>query len=257
MKSLALVMLAFTLPILACGAYVAASSGGGFTCHRWHVIPVHGEYLLENNVWGDRSAHVCMFDNGHEFGWFWDKQFPTKHPIYPEVIYGWKPWRDHSTTENLPRRIAEIQSIVVEANYTTLAEGYSWHNVLIDVWITKSDHPTPDGITDEIGIYLETHGIWVERQKNKSLKDGYELIEINGTQFIYVERKAFKWRFHKFYLVGERPEKLDIMTFIKYLNLSEDLYVTSVEFGNEVWMGKGLTIVRDYQVEVVLDDAQA
>ena len=233
---------------LACGVY--AYSNTALSCQIWSHIPVDREYLLENNRWGDRSAHVCMFDNGYEFGWFWDKTWPTKYPIYPEVIYGWKPWRDHSTTEDLPRRIDKIQSIVVEANYTTLAEDYSWHNVLIDVWITKSDHPTPDDITDEIGIYLETHGIWVERQKNKSLKHGYEVVEINGTEFIYVRGKSFKWRFHKFYLLGERPEKLDVMAFVRYLGLPGHLYVASVEFGNEIWIGKAITILRDYRVEV-------
>lgn len=248
----------FTIILLAltCGIYTVAYSSNCISCRIWSKIPIHGEYLLENNRWGDHHADVCIFDNGYEFGWFWHKRFPSRHPIYPEMIFGWKPWLDHSTTDKLPKKIGEIQALILEVNYSTTADKYSHYNVLVDVWITRSNPPSPDKITDEVGIYLETHGIWVERQKSKSLRRGYELVEINGTSFIYVRGESFSWRLHKFYLAGEKPEKIDIMALIKYLGLSGDLYVASVEFGNEVWMGKGLTIVRGFRVEVVLDDPQ-
>ena len=243
---LTIIMLALT-----CGIYAFAYSSNCISCRIWSKIPVHGEYMLENNRWGDRIADVCVFNNGHEFGWFWHKRFPSKHPIYPEIVFGWKPWWPKSTTDKLPRKIGEIEHLILKVNYSTTAESHSWHNVLVDVWITRSNPPSPDKITDEIGIYLEIHGLWVERQKNKSLRRGYELVEINGTAYAYVRGESFNWRFHKFYLLDKRPEKLDIMAFIRYLNLSQDLYLSSIEFGNEVWMGRGLTIIRDFRVEVI------
>ena len=229
--------------VLTCGIYTIAYSSNCISCQIWSKIPVGEEYLLENNRWGDHHAKVCIFDNGHEFGWFWDKRWPSNNPIYPEVIYGWKPWLDHSTTDKLPQKIGEIEHLILKANYTTTAEDYSWHNVLVDVWVTRSNPPSPDKITDEVGIYLETHGLFPRHV--------YELVEINGTYYAYVKGESFNWRFHKFYLLDKKPEKLDIMAFIKYLNLSQDLYLSSIEFGNEVWMGRGLTIVRDFRVEVI------
>ena len=241
-------ILMIILIALTYGIYTTTSNNS-MSCQIWSRIP-HGEYMLENNRWGDRHADTCIFDNGYEVGWTWDKTWPSKHPIYPEIIYGWKPWMDHSTTDKLPRKISETQKLIIELNYTSTATSYSWYNALIDIWIVRSSHPTPETITDEIGIFLETHGYFMERQKNKSLREGYEIVEVNGTTFIYVERRAFKWRFHKFYLVGDIPKKFDVMPLIRYLGLSGDLYIASVEFGNEIYMGKGLTIVRQYHVRL-------
>ena len=237
------VMLFYASPIWAAGS-------GRMNCDDWARTRV-GEYLLENNVWGDKAADVCSFAGGDFFGWFWTKRFPTKHPIYPEVIYGEKPWLGKSTTGQLPRRIGEIRSLALKVDYATVAESYGWYNVLVDVWIAKSGDPTPDDVTDEIGIFLEVHGPLPEKEMREDLERGYETVEIGGATYAYVSGKSFKWRFHKFYLIGGKPEKLDVMEFVRYLNLSRSLYVASVEFGNEVWLGNGATIIKNIEVEVI------
>ena len=66
--------------------------------------------------------------------------------------------------------------------------------------------------------------------------------------------KEGKWRFHKFILANNtKPRELDVMDFIRFLRhkISPSLYLASVEFGNEVWSGRGVTVVKYFNVTVV------
>jgi len=225
------VMLFYASPILAAG-------NGCMNCDDWARTPVRGEYLLENNVWGDKAADVCSFVGDDFFGWFWTKRFSTTgKPIYPEVIYGKKPWLKKSTTELLPSKIKRVRSLIVEVDYETIALGE--YNVLIDVWITKFSAARPEVITHEIGIYLKYQ---------KTIEKCGETVEIDGHLYCHKVSKP-KWTFHQFILIDEdEPEKIDIMDFIKRAGISRELYIASVEFGNEVWHGNGVTIVKTLNI---------
>jgi len=207
-------------------------------CCDWARISWNS-YLLENNVWGDRSAEVCSFTGGLA-GWFWRKPFPSTHPIYPEIIYGKKPWLRHSTTSMLPVRIRELPSLIIEVDYTTIARGK--YNVLIDIWITRNRRADPKSITAEIGIYLKLH---------KSPRD-CELVEIDGHYYCYrVTQGGAGSKLYQFMLLDPPPERLDLMKFIRFTGLDRDLYVASVEFGNEVWWGYGVTIIKYFNVTAI------
>ena len=164
----------------------------------------------------------------------------SSKPVYPEIIYGKKPWIKYSTTDRLPARIRGLESVVVRLDYETMATGR--YNALIDVWITYSyvsDHNT---IAHEIGIFLEGGEAW----RCKPVK-------IGGRYWCY-SMKEGEWRFHKFTLVnGTKPRELDVMDFIRFLRhkISPSLYLASVEFGNEVWSGRGVTVVKYFNVTVV------
>ena len=207
-------------------------------CRDWARTPWNN-YLLENNVWGDKSAEICSF-TGDLAGWFWRKPFPSTHPIYPEIIYGKKPWLKRSTTPMLPIRIRELLSLTIEANYTTIARGK--YNVLIDIWITRSKKADPRSITAEIGIYLKLH----------DPPHDCELVEIDGHHYCYrVTQGGAGSKLYQFMLLDPPPERLDLVKFIRFTGLDRDLYVASVEFGNEVWWGYGVTIIKYFNVTVI------
>ena len=233
-------MLAAALAVLILAPLVSNSGGSRISCKHWSRIRI-GEYVLENNVWGDKRARVCMFTGDGLIGWFWQKDFPSTHPIYPEIIYGKKPWLKHSTTDKLPMRIRELLSLAVEVNYTTMAKGI--YNVLIDVWITRNKKADVESIAAEVGIYLKPH---------KPPRD-CELAEIDGYTYCYkVTEGGAGCKLYQFIFVGdEPPSRLDIMHFIRFVKLDKDLYVASVEFGNEVWQGYGVTIIKNITVEAV------
>jgi len=203
-------------------------------------MSVWREYMLENNVWGDEWTIQYIFTLNDSVGWFWHKPLPSSHPVYPEIIYGKKPWLSASTTEKLPARIGEIKNLTIIIDYETLVDKYSWYNAMIDVWITETQNAHHKHITDEVMIVIEG---------NKPKCGAGEVIEIDGRYYVYNARRG-AWRMHTFILCdGEgKVEKIDVMKFIKHAKIYPGYYVASIEFGNEIWMGSGITIIKNINV---------
>ena len=244
MKAITAIILILALSLaLASHATSLIKNGedGVIACRPWSRISWNG-YLLENNVWGDKRAKTCIYVGDSLMGWFWQKEFPSTHPIYPEIIYGKKPWLKYSTTDKLPAKIRELLSLTIEVNYTTVARGR--YNILIDVWITRNKKADVKSIVAEVGIYLRSH----EPPRN------CEPVKIDGYTYCYkVAGSGAGCKLYQFIFTGdcEPPSRLDIMRFIRFIKLDKDFYVASVEFGNEVWQGYGLTVIKNITVEVI------
>ena len=243
MRKLELMAIALALAVVVVLFYASpifASGNGRMNCGDWARTRV-GEYLLENNVWGDKAADICSFAGDGFVGWFWSKDFPTGKPIYPEIIYGKKPWLEKSTTDKLPAKIKELPVLAIEVDYATIARGK--YNVLIDVWITRDKEAGVKSIAAEVGIYLRPH---------EPLRD-CELVEVDGHGYCYeVAGSGAGCRLYRFVFAGdEPPSRLNVMRFIRFAGLDGDLYVASVEFGNEVWFGNGVTIIKNITVEAI------
>ena len=233
-------ILAITLVAVILAPLALSGGGDGISCKHWSRMEV-GEYLLENNVWGDKRAKTCIYVGDGLIGWFWQKEFPSAHPVYPEIVYGKKPWIPYSTTGKLPAKIRELLSLTIEVNYTTVARGR--YNILIDVWITRNKKADVKSIVAEVGIYLMSH----EPPRN------CEPVKIDGYTYCYkVAGSGAGCKLYQFIFTGdEPPSRLDIMRFIRFIKLDKDFYVASVEFGNEVWQGYGLTIIKNITMEVI------
>lgn len=217
--------------------------GWVITGEKWARIPVWGEYLLENNVWGDESSSQYIFASKGLVMWFWSKRSYSPNPVYPEIIFGKKPWLDASTTDKLPARVGDVRSLVVELNYVTLVYDHdaSLYNALIDVWITTSEEASYKDITDEVTVVLEG---------NKPGCIRGEIIEVDGRTYTYIAYKG-QWVLHQFILCdGEKPTKLNLMHFIQHAKIPPEYYIASVEFGNEVWIGAGITLLKHFNVAV-------
>lgn len=212
---------------------------------RWEQISVRGEYLLENNVWGDEWSTQQIFTSGGLVGWFWSKRLPSSNPVYPEIIYGKKPWLGKSTIDKLPVQLSEISNLTIELDYETVVDKYSWYNAMIDVWITKTQSASHNQISDELMIVLEG---------NKPVCGEGEIIEIDGRTYVYAAHKG-EWRIHQFILCeGEKPKKINLIPFLKHANIYPGYYVASIEFGNEVWMGSGITVIKHINITVMKND---
>ena len=126
-------------------------------------------------------------------------------------------------------------------DYATVARGK--YNVLIDVWITRDERADVESIVAEVGIYLRPH---------EPLRD-CELVEVDGHSYCYeVTEGGAGCELHQFVFAGaDPPSRLNVMRFIGLAGLDGDLYVASVEFGNEVWQGYGVTIIKNITVELV------
>jgi hypothetical protein len=66
---------------------------------------------------------------------------------YPEIVYGWKPWKLQSTTKALPIKISQMKEIIVTYEIETRAEGR--YNVVFYIWLTRSSQPAYNHISKQ------------------------------------------------------------------------------------------------------------
>ena len=221
-----------------------------------------GQYMTENNTWGSKGAvdwTQCMGGvthgkNGISAQWTWDWKYQGDNvKAYPEVVFGHKPGYPKSTTTTLPRRLASLQTIVVDYDVQTEREGAG--NMAIDMWLTNVPNPTTFGappITHEVMIWLEVFGpMYAGGQQ-------VDKVRINGTLYrVFVgEKFGLGWRYVAF--APNSPMKtqdsMDLMPFFVYLKgkglITTQEYLATVNFGNEIISGAGDTKLNRFAVTV-------
>jgi hypothetical protein len=221
-----------------------------------------GQYMTENNTWGSKGATgwtQCMGGvkhgkNGISAQWTWDWKYQGDNvKAYPEVVFGHKPGYPKSTTSTLPRRLASLQTIVVDYDVQTEREGAG--NLAIDMWLTSVPNPNTFAappITHEVMIWLEVFGpMYTGGQQ-------VDKVRINDTLYrVFVgEKFGLGWRYVAF--APNSPMKtqdsMDLMPFFVYLKgkglITTQEYLATVNFGNEIISGAGDTKLNRFAVTV-------
>jgi hypothetical protein len=242
---------------------LAASSAAevNLSCSNWRFIS-SGDTAVENNIWGYRRAtftdwHQCIGigttptgDTVARWTWDWKNEPASGIKAYPEIIYGKKPAKP-STNTKLPIKVQDIQEMTLDLDYVTAGTGE--YQMLIDLWITSTANAdtwdTPP-VTREIMINIE--------------KSNYchpiplcELYTIGGRPWgVHIGNYPNTWQRISFStpvpLTGNNL--FDLKAFLDYLKsigeLRDDEYVSSIEFGTEVYSGQGETRVNKFRVNV-------
>ncbi len=221
-------------------------------CGRDQVIEF-GSRHLSTNLWGAPARENitlnenCVFRNAGTFGWQWNRMDPVAvagetntFPIYPSVATGTDPWGGYSTNSKLPVRITNISSFILDVRYrySILPSSSDSVNLAYDIWLTDTDKPGPGTTRNEVMIWMNRLNVPMPEDKRlEDVSDGYNTY----TQYAYENYHAFILnvapesgiKYHK-----ANPKKL-----IEYLvakgELSGDLWISRIDFGNEVWKGKG------------------
>jgi len=209
----------------------------------------HGDYLLENNAWREPDVvepPQCIFaPPGQLLGWNWN--WPgndhSKVVAFPEVIYGKKPFRSENPSLALPRRLDDLKQIDVEYAVNTPATGA--YNTVFEMWMTANEEADQASIVTEIMVWVANHGLNPAGRRVHSFNSPHgpaHLYEMDGRYLAFVLEKEM--------LQG----RIDLMSFLHELRrlkfISGEHYVSSVEFGNEVAYGQGVTIIDKYCVQV-------
>ena len=252
-----------TLPVAPDQTRMPATAAGAIAlnCEPASTADV-GQYMTENNTWGSKGATgwtQCMGGvthgkNGISAQWTWDWKYQGDNvKAYPEVVFGHKPGYPKSTTMTLPRRLASLQTIVVDYDVQTEREGAG--NMAIDMWLTSVPNPTVFAvppITHEVMIWLEVFGpMYTGGQQ-------VDKVRINGTLYrVFVgEKFGMGWRYVAF--APNSPMKaqdsMDLMPFFMYLRskglITTQEYLATVNFGNEIISGTGDTKLNRFAVTV-------
>jgi Glycosyl hydrolase family 12 len=244
----------------ASGRIVAESSA------NWGSIPFQGqECSIVNNTWNRSAAgrgfqQVVFLEqvSGKETaGWRWRAPWHIFPRVVsqPEIICGNKPWDPPTRADNgFPFR-AGSKHLVADFNIKTRAQGI--HNTSFSLWAVSAIPVSKKNITHEIMIWTDFAG----QPPAGKLVDS---LALNGTMYnVYIEpnqkensgENSNTWTYVAF--VAQEPVShgpLDISAFIDYLlrrgMLNNATYFTSLEFGNEISQGAGITEIQDFAINI-------
>ena len=224
-----------------------------------------GELVLQNNQYGagprgldgshgSTCTHYYRDQQRELFGWDWSLPSTPTFYVYPEAIFGLKPWSGYSTTRLLPAKVADAYALRADYAVATQMQGSSL-NLAFDIWLTATEASAPEDIRFELMI-------WEYRRDMTPFgaRVATDVTTSSGVYDLYAgepdwEPPGTNWT----YLAFARKEargagRVEIGEFLKYLVLRRtitnpaNLFVSSVELGNELGSGSGRTVVTDFHV---------
>jgi len=225
-----------------------------------------GNYSVSANNWGipsgtqGYSSCVTMKDIGSNavnatFNWNFNSMVGTPVLAYPSVNYGAKP-KQPATTSALPKTLSQLNSFVVSWNYTLNHGGGSDSgNVLIDNWLTTTltptDYSVSGGVAAELMIFLDNWGSnWATYYLT------WPIVTINGKQYYFNGGLEQGNMYAASFFPVSKPGpvgSLDLVPFLRYLTsnnlISNSLYFSNTEFGNEINQGTGTMTINSYSVQ--------
>ena len=229
---------------------IALSQDTSFYCDPWAQEP-YGDYLIENNVWGQGSINEftqCIFTtNDSSFGWNWDwPDIGYNVKAYPEIIFGKKPWSINSTANELPIKIDNVETF--EVNFDLNIEASGNYNLAFEFWVTEDSISNQDQITNEVMIWTA----------NSLLQPAGEQISVFFSDGYYYDlyRADFDdWIYYAFVSqTDQQAGTLHVHNFINYMlatgHLNPNEYMASFELGNEIVSGSGQTNIQQYSISV-------
>jgi uncharacterized protein (TIGR03000 family) len=165
------------------------------------------------------------------------------------VIHGKKPWAWTSTTTRLPRAVRPVPSVRVEFDARTQATGR--FNAALSLWFTRTAGAAGESdVSHEVMLWVGQNGGPVPagtRVEPVTLKDGRSADLWAGRVKTW---DTFAFVFHRPFAAGVLECGYYLEHLLQVGRLPADVYLASVEFGNEIWHGAGRTMVERYRVTV-------
>jgi Glycosyl hydrolase family 12 len=235
---------------------VAASTGT-----NWAEYTYDTSFTVENNQWGipsngqgSSTIFTETVNNQPGFGWAYDITSGTGVTIFPEVGYGWTPNGNVSWGGNpvIPQ-LSENQSITATFQMASQHSAGSTWDFAYDIWITSASHPSSTTGSYELMIWLdhENQGPW-------STQGPQGLVTIDGVSYQrYTNSGAADWTCLSYVNQGAGIYQSSNFSISDVVNdaaskfgISSSFYVASIEFGNEVVVGSGMTEIFQWQIDV-------
>jgi hypothetical protein len=236
------------------------------TSQSWGSLPFgSGECAVVNNTWNSAAAgdgfeqSVFRADVAGKktVGWRWRAPWHLLPRVVsqPEIVCGNKPWDPKTRPDSgFPFR-AGTKRLSAEFDVNLRAHGV--YNMVFSLWGVSAVPATRKDITHEIMI-------WTVRSNQSPAGQRVDSTTVDGTTYdVYIEEhqrdasgeNANAWTYVAF--VAQRPVfrgPLDISAFIDYLlrrgTLNSTHYLTSLEFGNEVCQGVGVTEIQGFAIKI-------
>lgn len=216
-----------------------------------------------NNKWGEwklkkqERYNQALFEDGNKIGWEYITPNKNRGVIgYPEIFTGKSPFGGDTTNEYFPKKIDDIQTLVAAYDVSMYVEPKKY-NLAFDLWVTKNGKNQTSDISHEIMVW-EDRNVSMPAGKFKG-----EVRTSSGTYRMYhtyMDRTSENlgtpgWYFTAFVRKeGTRSNTVNLKEFIYIMLLEgildENHFVSTVEFGNEIYNACGYTIVNNYNLEI-------
>ena len=151
------------------------------------------------------------------------------------------------------KRISDINGLKVTYD-TEVSRNDGDYNLAFDNWISASETITPQNILFEFMIWEDTNNLIPFGDYQEDVTTS------NGTYKFYMgeptwEPPGSNWVYLAFQRISNRNKgTVDIDELLFYLInegiVSQNSYLASIEFGNELGNSTGQTIIKEFNVEI-------
>lgn len=218
-------------------------------------IDVGGGFKLMDNQWSMSNPQCIWLNEDGSYGYDFDASGYSGGPNYPEAFIGTRPWGDDTGVPEFPirRRNVDELTMSVDADYSHSGGEWDW----AEEWWLMEQPPSQQTETHKYEVMLlldwsasHDHGAvqvenaWTDQYGNTV--DHWTTYNSGGTSATF-----FIFRISGGYDGG----KIDMAEIVDYLSnnhgVSEDLYLSGLELGNEYWGGAtGETTYNSFEVTV-------
>ncbi|MEE3650147.1 glycoside hydrolase [Brenneria sp. HEZEL_4_2_4] len=216
------------------------------------------KYYLFNNAWGKDSVkgwkQSITYNSATNMGWTWNWPSTTSSVKgYPSIVSGWHWTAGYTAGSGFPTKLASNKNINTKVTYSIKAKGT--YNAAYDIWFHNTDKATWSSTpTDELMI-------WLNNTQAGPLGTYVETVNIGGT----------RWKVSKGWLDAGNGKGWNVFSFVRTANTSKASlniknftdylvnnkkwmnnakYVSSVEFGTEIYQGAGSMTISNWSVNV-------
>lgn len=213
-----------------------------------------GKSYLNNNQWGaadvEEGWQQVFYHSEHDMGWRW--YWPStidSVKANPSLVTGWHWSSNYAPDSHLPKAISSLHHINARARFELEAEGR--YSVAYDIWCHTTPHARwYSSPAAEVVIWLRSADV-------HPAGDYQEDVTIEGYRWrVYVGLLPSGWPIYTFVSDSEVSElSMDIAPLLAYLTdtgkwKSDALFLSSIEFGSEIYSGSGELHVRDWFLEI-------
>jgi hypothetical protein len=253
-----------TIPLTA-NAILQTFSGCQSNSAPNNVVGIFGGFTVQTSTWnpaGAASYNNCMnatinsLTNTGTAEFNWDVVSSTTPGVvaYPNFTSGWQPGYDHSNSILFPMAISSMKDVVATGSIvTTCQTSNCMFDSAFDIFFSNSPTPTKWPPTHEMLILTSYKYAWGLGTPNAT-------VSIDGITFqVFVGAVTPPGGTDTWNIISYVPSapiqiiNLNIKKFVMdasnrgYVNPSE--YVASVALGTEVIVGKGTTLITNFNLK--------
>lgn len=240
-------------PLLRKGDISRVVGSQRFTTNAWGQDKTRGQF--EHNLVTRKQAGQVQLG----WHWYWPG-FDRSSFAYPEVLIGWKPWEGGvSTDPRLPIQVQKAKGLL--AHYRVEVRATGSYNLAFCSWLCGSGRwtvePNKESIVAELMVWPDyTPGLTPPGRFVSSVTLEGQHYEIWHAPRHGKEDKgdgkgwtALTLRGVGGHNAGTIPLGAGLGELVSRGLVDPELYLTSVELGNEIMGGAGTTFVEGFSIE--------